>query len=1185
MSFDINFFSRRHHYHRYSSDDFALKSIGIANYTTSSAESLFKTKPPNPDLVEFFGSLEDTKKKILGIGSESSFEIMEFDPKERKYKSVTGLSEILQLDPEIYKAQDYATISVSKVEDFLENWDKIALGIIEDKKTINAYQAISYKIQNSLSGCILFNAGLTVLGDSRNVKIRLALSDYKDSESDRTISFRGSPLITAVPETADGLQHGFRPTNASPPGVYVPPANGDTNNPQNTVSSNLRLSYDSSTGKFESGTQQILVRLTTNIDAANVGSFKSSELLSLTRSDIYDEGVEGAGYMGDFKIGSGVPLSKENGNPYLYGPNFVGNCETQKPRVIQVVNRSGKTFRDGDLVMCSLINGEWLPMEFGGAGFDPNKKNLSFGSFEYGYFIIPAKDYFTVYKSYEMQQARCLPDTVATNIRNDFYLKLSDYISTPEFGSNVTTINNIDTLKQLNIFASNIPQDAIDPVDYIYQNFNNINKSEMMNNANENSISLDYFNMYQNYIKPDPNCQTETLSSQYAIPKNIESKNARKVIAYNAENNNSPDTSIDVLRGVEVPFWGMLFPDGYKSEQCAQFIIKNPDINKIPVFANDPNLRELSVLATLGVPDLKDPVKHMQTYDITFLKNPLSVVRKNAGVIRRFIVNTLSRLYSILSYDANIGKNYIYEDLNRFLSPIGIYGLEPLKPNRLQFSSMSLEFLYSQSYLENALYNNLNSSVNFIKEFRFKSLEDTPSWMSARLISYNNVYLADFNTSPSNGTNVIDAGNIYSDKSLSIDESFPSQATAIRHIGPLGTVADLLPSIYDYRRSIVMPVLTCKSYIKTSAESLEFNTKQNIGMSPKLTISVGFGPQIFYTPLGFGMTWQESPAIPSSQQSTPQWGDRNRSDDIDSFGTTALHARVFEAWPIDQTIFLGGWFTPLHFNPAPQQYQKEVVYEGNPPVPVLKDKLVTDKNKNKVKVETISPVDFRVPTRKNGGAMSDGEIVGSGTLAPVSEWEYNKIRRGMLLSKGGFAYERNIVGVDTSSIKIKPPSGQTNYNGAGYIVGDKFRFSDGTTIEVASTGENGSIVSFKEAIQGRNPPGYTSWNPNIQPAYLGSTGQGARFDEIKLKVVKVYAYDPPPKEVVPITRLTKKSDPKNAAEGNNVVNVDLKNESGKSKGYDIFYFFHNDPSHYSIDYTNPFNGGWAQYVICEVNGA
>ena len=112
----------------------------------------------------------------------------------------------------------------------------------------------------------------------------------------------------------------------------------------------------------------------------------------------------------------------------------------------------------------------------------------------------------------------------------------------------------------------------------------------------------------------------------------------------------------------------------------------------------------------------------------------------------------------------------------------------------------------------------------------------------------------------------------------------------------------------------------------------------------------------------------------------------------------------------------------------------------------------------------------------------------------------------------------------------------------------------------------------------------TSVAANIQPQYLGSTGTGAVFNNVRFIVKEKYGYDPAPKELAPITRLTKASNNgEELIEGISTTSISLNNENSVSKEYDVFYFYHNDPSHYSIDRTLAYNAAWAQYAIVEVN--
>ena len=112
------------------------------------------------------------------------------------------------------------------------------------------------------------------------------------------------------------------------------------------------------------------------------------------------------------------------------------------------------------------------------------------------------------------------------------------------------------------------------------------------------------------------------------------------------------------------------------------------------------------------------------------------------------------------------------------------------------------------------------------------------------------------------------------------------------------------------------------------------------------------------------------------------------------------------------------------------------------------------------------------------------------------------------------------------------------------------------------------------------------------PTYNGSTGSSARFVPTCV-VAKTIGWDSGPKEVAPITRITKSSQQSGkvlnsdtsyentAANGESTTTINL-NKGELGNNFDIFYFFHNDPTHYSIDDSRPYYTGAAQYVISDV---
>ena len=219
-NFDINLYSTTHEFYRFSTDDFALLQLGIGGYNISSLakflnvkddDSFTSIKPLNEDVKEFFSntSTTDLIDKLIGQAYLSDMKIMDFNFDEKIYEEVTGFSEIKLLDNVKFPPENFTSPSEGTIKDFLRKWNKVQRGLEPDEKIANGYKAVAYKIQNSLSGCITFDATLTVLNHSRTSKIQLYLLDNADSDSSRTITFNGSPLITEKPSTAYDMTYGF----------------------------------------------------------------------------------------------------------------------------------------------------------------------------------------------------------------------------------------------------------------------------------------------------------------------------------------------------------------------------------------------------------------------------------------------------------------------------------------------------------------------------------------------------------------------------------------------------------------------------------------------------------------------------------------------------------------------------------------------------------------------------------------------------------------------------------------------------------------------------------------------------------------------------------------------------------------------------------------------------------------
>ena len=225
-------------------------------------------------------------------------------------------------------------------------------------------------IQSSLDRCVVFKGSV-------DGEIRVYFYDRGQRQNERVISQKGPPLITAVPRRSTGGTYSFRPTseyqnkldangNVQNVGTYLQASENMHSDIENTVSAQLKMSYNRNTNMWEASSQ-ILAKLITDVEAAPlVGiDFPADQLDTGTikASDIYN--LEGANFMGQFTTGEALPLSIENGNPHMFGPNLIKCDSTTTFERIRVVNRSARSFKKGAIVICSHIDGEWIVQDFG----------------------------------------------------------------------------------------------------------------------------------------------------------------------------------------------------------------------------------------------------------------------------------------------------------------------------------------------------------------------------------------------------------------------------------------------------------------------------------------------------------------------------------------------------------------------------------------------------------------------------------------------------------------------------------------------------------------------------------------------------------------------------------------------------------------------------------------------------
>jgi len=181
---------------------------------------------------------------------------------------------------------------------------------------------------------------------------------------------------------------------------------GDWRNPNVDVrsshgASEIDLSYNSVTNKWESGTPQLFAKLVTDIpkpdSIPSVANFESNVIVDSLDSTDY-EGV---------KIvpakGTAMPIRPQNGNPHQWQPNYLKSEEARckkgghEKETLTVYNYNSKrSFKRDEEVLLSRIDGVWhvFPLWPGDGDGDAVKTNVGrWGEFSY---LMTNGDYFFV---------------------------------------------------------------------------------------------------------------------------------------------------------------------------------------------------------------------------------------------------------------------------------------------------------------------------------------------------------------------------------------------------------------------------------------------------------------------------------------------------------------------------------------------------------------------------------------------------------------------------------------------------------------------------------------------------------------------------------------------------------------------------------------------------------------------
>lgn len=1224
--FDSNIHTRKKEFHIYNTDDISLEPIGMCSYTFSSI-STYLSRQTDSELNKYFGQAEggfgngltEVKEKLTGMGGAENFQeepsILRFNKETKQYDFASGAN--------IFKTLEGTSVANS-IEELLEKHDKVQYGALDDKDV----KEVVKNIQTSISGCITFRPKFTVLGCPREPQIRLYLKDRFNNNTNRVIAQKGSPFVVDIGTRTTGQS--YSPRADSPPGVYQNQSEGGVNNPNNTIAAPVDLRYNQSLGKWQGGTHQILVRLLTDIDAAPFNLFDFNSLNTADTS-FYDP--NSSNYISQFSTGQGLPLSVERGNPHQFGPNIIGcvdsegNLSNAKLEKILVVNRSPRSFKKGDVVVCSHIDNEWIPI-----GFDIptiTKPKPKIGKWQFQKFIAFHSNFFKGYTR-SNQELATNPNLIESKTRIRFYLDMmktnSQYTLTAQHLD--SSLNDLDRIGKLNIYITDQSETDEELFTKDIDNW-------------ETKAIVSQLPQYDNFY-PYP-CAQMTIFDQ--LSSTMGGTNVYgTVIGRTVPDAISNDPGLGFPLQYSLPtFWGPAFPDGYNSNQITNLRntgftrFANPKTNpqglpwiiadsngnesldtfeinkqyldgqninifdltnklldkKLGMFSDgDNDLRnanqlpaEVALNGCLQASTYGYPIEHIAVPEKV---NSIDFYTKHLiGFNDSESINRYARYHYLLHVDSTSTNNKTdlsYKDIS----------LTPLQPNRIQFSPLQLEFATSSLDTTSQRYDELTPQIG-----AFKSLYETPqdrdSFLGNKFIERNKTV----SSSSKIGSTVDRTYTVDLDSAVktylpfhTLREFFYENTTTPSLLrDPVGSPFNKIES-----SNVIGIVASKNKFAATSDGSLTLTTSQYFGVGKRVSVA---GGQVGALTLIGGFIAAQSPSNAIRQNGVPQWGDADRTDNYNSTGTTALHVRIFDQWPDAQTIYLGHCFSVLHFNPMPTPVPigTYIRYRKNGVKQILKDK---DEKTERWVDDIETSVDFRVPTDIGYNYIAKGTTysyttkaayeAGIKTIAPISEWNINPIRRYALLTKGGFVYYRRVIG-----ILLNSDSGLTGDDtnvfdgGSGYKKGDIISGSNNVTFEVTSVGENDTIstIMVKNKGNGFLPSNFRELKDKnnktvyaIRMSISGGSGSGAKIDISRLVVYDKIYRDEPPKEIAPITRLTLPSKlGEKVVEGSLQTNISLTGGTGK---YDAFYFFHNDILH-SQTFASVTTHGFNQFVNLEIS--
>lgn len=1136
-------------FHSYSTDDPACNNLGIVSFSKDAVNKFLSDGSVGNLAKQSFKcthgneNIDEIKNKITGNENQTTSFYFLFNQDTGTYDKKDynkNLTELVEAHDE------------SQIKDIVNAANQDKLNIIKD-------------VQKSLHGCIHFYP----FGDSGPL-YKLHFQNRQKRNNSRDLAINGDPKISAVPRIPTGRKYHFGLTEEQKDtdniGFYKVQNKSkfsiDQDDQSAKVAAKLRLSYNEGLGYFESGTQVILARLIQDIDPAPLSSIDIGNIDNVESSELYNP--ESLYYTSAFTTGFAIPMCVHNGNPHTFGPNIIDKQSFKKEK-IRVVNRAAKSFKQNDVVLCMLIDNEWIVLDFGEQTLEP--PGIKIGKWSFKKMMVNSDSFLLDDNYYNTgdgggYETLVFGDAYATRMKAMFYRDLNNLFADEALA--MDGINDINLLAKLNAAPSvSLENVNIDEADFP-ENIDDIDFT-----PSSRYLETTSFDMVGSHMGGTNNIGNIIGRNNRVIPNGPEAPSV-------AEN----------MSNIGL-WWGPLFIEGFTSSKTLSINDKSIDVEYHGLrnfFGSSTTLNvtssEYDKSTTGGMFD--------DDFDFNFYQLPADIaLNASPSGVNGSPIESLRVLADIESTADNLATAYSqYRYSNERYSWISVsgdgssfYDLEPVTKNKLQIIPMC----WAMAENSGDAFSVLDSSVNKYDQ------------LFGLMTEREGLTITDGSPSP------VPWDKRVIQKPRGTPLGVPRSAPFDSYEDPRGD---------DYDGSNFVAITAGKNTLKIGGgASVQFDANYSLGLPKFTTVTGGQVSPVTILPIGGGLAFGGgSNAIRTF--GFPQWGSRSTSLS-DLWGGSTLRAKIYDHWPDEDTIYDVRYFQPLHFTSGKLATfaKSSLIDEGVEadiddwiPSGQSTSSLVAIKYQRIVD-EITYDVDFRVPTFGNplesdldNYVVPVGQLINkigvatgpnvedtTAILRPQEEWKVNTICRGMMVNENfGFRHLRRVIGINSSDYTIID-------GGSDFVANMELdNLGKGNSVKIKITDvDGGSIKSIEvlDAGYGYLPNDFSTSFADPEDPEKTLYGASIRINSAVVLFHTGIVYDKLfetnyPKKHGEVNCLPKSNGEEGVLYGSKSTTIGI-NEPNTSNLYDLFLFYANDVGHVDLVPLSQ-TAGFTQYVDLDI---